>query len=87
MITTSIFRWQVWMAAADEFDHIFENSQRVFKLNAQYEYHPYVEHMEFIAGRSFTKQLKQLLQANDKWYKGMELHTRNIRFSPEHRDH
>ena len=31
------------MAAADEFDHIFENSQRVFKLNAQYEYHPYVE--------------------------------------------
>ena len=28
------------------------------------------------AGRSFTKQHKQLLQANDKLYDGMELHTK-----------
>ena len=34
-----------------------------------------------------TKQCKQLLQANDKLYEGMELHTKNIRFSPEHRDY
>ena len=39
--------------------------------------------MEFIA---LTKQLKQLLQANDKLYEGMELRTKN-RFSLEHRDH
>ena len=33
---------QVWMVN-DEFDHIFENSQRVLRLNAQYENHPCVE--------------------------------------------
>ena len=43
--------------------------------------------MEFIAGRSFTKQRKQVLQPNDKLYEGMELHTKSIRFSPEHRGH
>ena len=48
MITTSMLRRQVWMADDDEFDHILENSQRVLKLNAQYENHPYVE--------EFTKQ-------------------------------
>ena len=42
--------------------------------------------MEFIAGRFFTKQRKQLLQANDKLYEGVELRTKNIRFSPEYRD-
>ena len=42
--------------------------------------------MEFIAGRSFTKQHKQLLQANDKLFEGMEIHIKNIRFSPEYRD-
>ena len=26
----------------DEFDHVLENLQRVLKLNAQYENHPYV---------------------------------------------
>ena len=31
------------MANDDEFDHIVKNSQRVFKLNAQYENHPCVE--------------------------------------------
>ena len=31
--------------------------------------------MEFIAGRSFTKQHKQILLANDKLYEGTELHT------------
>ena len=39
---------QVWMADDDGFDHIVKNSQRVLKLNAQYENHPYVE--------EFTKQ-------------------------------
>ena len=38
------------MAGDDEFDHILENSQRVLKLNAQYENHPYVE--EFTKGCS-----------------------------------
>ena len=43
--------------------------------------------MEFILGRSFPKQHKQLLQANDKLYEGKELPTINIKFSPEHRYH
>ena len=34
---------QVWMADDDEFEHIVRNSQRILKLNAQYENHPYVE--------------------------------------------
>ena len=29
---------------------------------------------------------KQLLQENDKLYEGVELRTKNIRFSPEYRD-
>ena len=43
MITTGMLRQQVWMADDDELDHIVENSQRVLKLNAQYENHPYIE--------------------------------------------
>ena len=43
--------------------------------------------MELIAGRSFTKQYRQLLQVNHILYESMELHTKNIRFSPEHQDH
>ena len=43
--------------------------------------------MEFISGRHLTKQRKQLLQANDKLYEGIELPTKNIRSSTEHRDH
>ena len=43
LITTSMLKWQVWMTDDDEFDHILEISQRVLKLNAQYENHPYVE--------------------------------------------
>ena len=39
--------------------------------------------MEFSVG---TKQPKQILQANDKLYKGVKLHIKNIRFSPEYRD-
>ena len=50
MITSSMLRRQVWMTYDDEFDHILENSQRVLKLNAQYENHPYVE--EFTKERS-----------------------------------
>ena len=38
------------MADDDEFDHIVKNSQRVLKLNAQYENYPYTE--EFTKGRS-----------------------------------
>ena len=34
---------QMWMADDDEFDHIVKNSQRVLRLNDQYENHPYVE--------------------------------------------
>ena len=30
------------MVDDDEFDHIIQNSQRVLKLNTQYEKHPYV---------------------------------------------
>ena len=34
---------QVWMADDDEFEYIVKNSQRVLRLNNQYENHPYVE--------------------------------------------
>ena len=37
--------------------------------------------METIPRRSFTKQRKQFLQANDKLYEDMELPTKNIRSS------
>ena len=50
MITTGKLKRQVWMADDDEFDHIVKNSQRVLKLNDQYENHPYVE--EFTKERS-----------------------------------
>ena len=43
MITTRTLRRQVWMADDDEFNYIVKNTQRVLKLNAQYENHPYVE--------------------------------------------
>ena len=43
-----MLRQQVWMADDDEFDHIVKNSQRVLRLNDQYENHSYVE--------EFTKQ-------------------------------
>ena len=32
--------------------------------------------MEFISGRSFTKQHTQFLQANDELYEGMEVYTK-----------
>ena len=38
----SMLKRQVWMAADDEFDHIVKNSQRLLRLNDQYENHPYV---------------------------------------------
>ena len=38
-----MLKGQVWMADDDEFDHIVKNSQRVLKLNDQYENHPYAE--------------------------------------------
>ena len=34
--------------------------------------------METVLGRSFTKQLKQLLLANDKLFEGMELITSDL---------
>ena len=42
IITTGIFKRQVWMAN-DEFDFIVKNLQRVLGLNAQYQNHLYVE--------------------------------------------
>ena len=33
----------MWMADDDEFERIVKNSQRVLKLNAEYENHPYFE--------------------------------------------
>ena len=36
------------MVDDDEFEHIVKNSQRVLRLNYQYENHPYVE--EFTKG-------------------------------------
>ena len=38
-----MLRQQVRMTDDDEVDHILENSQRVLRLNDQYENHPYVE--------------------------------------------
>ena len=43
--------------------------------------------METISVRHFTKQRRQLLQANDKLLEGMELPTKNIRPSNEHQDY
>ena len=37
MINTGTLKTQVWMADDDEFDHIVTNSQRVLRLNDQYE--------------------------------------------------
>ena len=50
MITTGMRKRQVWMADDDEFDHIVKNSQRVLKLNDQYENYPHVE--KITKGRS-----------------------------------
>ena len=36
---------QEWMADDHEFDHIVKNSQRVLRLNDQYENHPYSEEL------------------------------------------
>ena len=44
-------------------------------------------YMEFISGRHFTKQRKQFLETNGKLYEGVELPTKNIRSSTEHRDY
>ena len=41
--------------------------------------------MEFISEKRLTKQ--QFWKANDKLYEGVELPTKNIRSSIEHRDH
>ena len=38
-----MLRRQARMADDDEFDHIVKNSQRVLRLNNQYENHPYLE--------------------------------------------
>ena len=48
MITTGMLKRQVWMADVDDFDHIVKISQRVLRLNDQYENHPYME--EFTKG-------------------------------------
>ena len=38
-----MLRKQVWMTDDDDFDHIVKNSQRVLRLNDQYENSPYIE--------------------------------------------
>ena len=43
MIATSMLNRQVWIGDDDEFDHIVKHSQRVLRLNNEYENHPYVE--------------------------------------------
>ena len=48
----SMLKKLVWMADDDEFDHIVKNSQRVLRLNDQYENHPYVE--EFARVRCYV---------------------------------
>ena len=48
MNTTSMPKRQVWMTDHDEFNHIVKNSQKVLRLNDQYENHPYAE--EFTKG-------------------------------------
>ena len=52
------------MADGDEFDHKFENLQRVLKLNAQYENHPYVgEFTKECSVMSFKKtRIKHILK-------------------------
>ena len=39
----TMLKRQVQMAGDDEFEHIVKNLQRVFKLNSQYENHPYAQ--------------------------------------------
>ena len=46
----SMLKRQVWMANDDEFEYIVKNSQRVLRLNAQYQNHLYTE--EFTKERS-----------------------------------
>ena len=53
MITTGMLKRQVWMADDDAFDDIVKNSQRVLRLNNQYENHLYVE--------GFTKECNVML--------------------------
>ena len=48
MITTGMLKRQIWMADGDDFEYIVKNSQRVLRLNNQYEYHPY--------SQEFTKE-------------------------------
>ena len=43
------------MADDDELDHIVKNSQRVLKLNDQYENHPYVEEFMSVYGTYFLE--------------------------------
>ena len=45
MITTGMLKRQVWMADDDESEYIVKNSQRVLRLNDQYENHLYVEEL------------------------------------------
>ena len=48
----SMLKRQVWLVDDDEFDHTLENSQRVLRLNAQFENHPHI--------KEFTKEYNDL---------------------------
>ena len=52
----SMVKRQVWIADDNKFDHIVKNSQRMLRLNDQYENHRYVE--------EFTKECKVILVYN-----------------------
>ena len=73
------------MADDDGIDHILENSQRVLRLNDQYENHPSYE--EFIKECSVMFVYGAYVLEEEALYECMEIHTKNIRFSPEHQDH
>ena len=60
----SMLKRQVWMADDDECEHIVQNSQRVLKLNTQYENHPYVE--------KFTKECNVMFVYGTYVFKGEE---------------
>ena len=52
---------QVWIVDDDEFDHIVTNSQRVLRLNDQYENHPYAQ--------EFTKRCNVMYLEHTFWRK------------------
>ena len=82
MITASMFRWQVWMDVDEEFEHIVENSQRILKLNDQYENHPYVDEFtkENSSSMLYTMIVKSLKHCWDSFEQNPKM--LNVNVSP-----